>query len=214
MIVAVFGSKGGIGKTTIAAVLASEWARRGRKVLIVDTDPQQSALLWGEARSEEGRQGVDTVAAAGNVRDVVSALSERYDFVVIDTPGRDAAVARKAILVADVVLCPQSPAWLDVNTLAQVGTVIEEARGFREDLKVALVLTRLDHRTSEGREARAMFEEADLDLPVIEASLGFRVEFQRALGMGAGPSETQPEGAAAREVSALVEAVEQFGGSS
>ena len=213
MIVAIFGSKGGIGKTTIAAVLASQWAAAGRKVLVVDTDPQQSALLWGAARSEEERPGVDTVAAAGNVRDVVQALQAQYDVVVIDTPGRDAAVARKALLVADVVLCPQSPAWLDVNTLAQVGEVIEEAKSFREDLKVALVLTRLDHRTSEGREARAMFEEAELGIPVLEASLGFRVEFQRALSLGAGPSETQPGGAAAREVGELAAAVEKLGAS-
>jgi hypothetical protein len=41
-IVAVINYKGAVGKTTVTANLAGELANRGRKVLLLDTDPQAS----------------------------------------------------------------------------------------------------------------------------------------------------------------------------
>ena len=54
MIVAVLNQKGGVGKTTLALHLAGAWAAQGSRVLVVDADPQGSALDWSEQRSREG----------------------------------------------------------------------------------------------------------------------------------------------------------------
>jgi chromosome partitioning protein len=45
-IVAVANQKGGVGKTTITIHLAIEMARRGRRMLVVDADPQGNATSW------------------------------------------------------------------------------------------------------------------------------------------------------------------------
>ena len=45
-ILAVVNRKGGVGKTTLAVNVAAGFARRGRRVLLVDMDSQGSATRW------------------------------------------------------------------------------------------------------------------------------------------------------------------------
>ncbi len=95
MIVALLNHKGGVGKTTLALHLAGEWAHQGRRVTLIDADPQGSALDWSEQRVREGLPRLFGVV--GLARDTLHreapTIARGVDHVVIDGP-RVAAVMR------------------------------------------------------------------------------------------------------------------------
>ena len=64
MIVALLNQKGGVGKTTLALHLAGAWARQGRRVTLIDADPQSSALDWSEQRSARRTSGSRSASSA------------------------------------------------------------------------------------------------------------------------------------------------------
>ncbi len=53
MIAAFLNQKGGVGKSTLSIHVATALALRGSKVLLVDADPQHSALDWQASRQSD-----------------------------------------------------------------------------------------------------------------------------------------------------------------
>ena len=47
-IISLANAKGGAGKTTAALILATELARQGNRVVILDADPQRWITTWAE----------------------------------------------------------------------------------------------------------------------------------------------------------------------
>ena len=216
MIVALCGQKGGTGKSTLAVCLAAEAGERGRRVLIVDADPQATARTWGELATEtaERSRWMPTVVAMGETMhrpDQLPRLAAGFDDVFIDCPPRHGGVQRSAMMVAHAVVLPCGPSAADAWALASSIELVQEARTIRPGLRPCVVITRRKARTALGRGAREML--ADGGLPVLGAELGDRIAFQEALAAGLGVTRYAPRDTSARELRALFDELVAFAGS-
>ena len=174
MIVGVLNQKGGVGKTTLSVNLAAALARNGERVLLIDADPQGSALDWAAAREGEPLFSVVGLPRA-TVHKEIGTIGKGYDHIIIDGPPRVTDLARSAIMASDVVLIPVQPSPYDVWAADEVVKLIDEARVYKESLKSCFVVNRKIANTAIGRdvgEALARFE----GVPVLDTALHQRVK--------------------------------------
>lgn len=208
-VIALLNQKGGAGKTTLSTHLAGAFAGQGRRVTLIDADPQGSALDWAQRRLQGGRGRLYGVfgLARDTLHREVPQIARQADYVVIDGPPRVAALARSALLAADLVLIPVQPSAYDVWATQEMVSLITEAQVFRPALRAAFVINRRVVGTVIGREARAAL--AGQPFPTLRTDVGQRIAFADCVAAGKLVWEVAPKGMAARETAALAQAVRE-----
>lgn len=198
-IITIAQQKGGAGKTTLAAHLALAWAA-GRRVGVIDIDPQGSLAAWFRLRRERlgDKAAAIEVSTLGGwrVAGEVERQARSHDLVVIDSPPHAETEARIAVRAASLVIVPVQPSPMDVWATRPT---LELAR--QERVPTLLVLNRVPSRANLTEAMRA--ELADLGVPIAETRIGNRVALAAALAEGKGIFEAAPTSAAAQEIAAL-----------
>jgi len=199
-VITIAQQKGGAGKTTLAAQLAVVWARQGRRLAVLDIDPQASLAAWAElrrARSGAAEMGFEFSALAGwRAGEWVERRARDAELVIIDSPPHAELEARIALRAASLVVVPLQPSPLDLWSAA---TTLRLAR--EENRPLLAVLNRVPARSSLTETVTA--ELARDGIPRAAATLGSRVAFAQAMAQGRGVVETAPSGTAAAEITAL-----------
>jgi chromosome partitioning protein len=200
MIVIVGNTKGGTGKTTLAAQLALSRQVAGRAVLLIDADRQGSAQNAATMRAEGGRTpplACVQLADGRLLRAQLGPLATKHDDTIIDAGGRDNEALRIALLRSDLLVVPVQPRAVDVWALSDIADLIDRAQEAREDegrapLRVLAVLNLADpgdnRDTTETVGALAGFPQFTLAAAIIRR----RKAVANAMAHGLSVAELQP----------------------
>jgi chromosome partitioning protein len=206
-VIAILNQKGGVGKTTLAVHLATALARQKRRVLLLDADPQGSALDWAAARHGESLFPVVGLPKSSIHKELPS-LAANYDLVLIDGPPRVYDVARSAIMASDLVLVPVQPSPYDVWAAKDIIDLLNEAGVYKPTLRKAFVINRKIVNTAIGRDVVEALSE--YPIPVLKTAVGQRVAFAESATQGRTVYELDPDMLASQEMNQLAQEVEEL----
>jgi chromosome partitioning protein len=190
-------SKGGVGKTTLAACFAVEASRRS-KVAVLDLDPQLSLTRWHELRGEPANPQMLTEGASVEAAER-RAMKAGFDWLIIDTPPALMTRIAPAIDIADLVVIPVRPSPLDLEA---IDPVIELCRQSKRPF--VFVISQNPPRSSLTKGAVGYLE-AHGD--VLEEMVSLRTAHAGAAISGKTAPEIEKDDKSAEEISTLWKAI-------
>jgi chromosome partitioning protein len=162
VVLVVANLKGGTGKTTTAAYIAHVLHEWGDRVLLVDADPQGSALRWAEVA--DWPVATTALPTPKLDRDLPGIIGDRFDAVVIDTPplAHDRGIVVAALRAASHVVIPMAPSPIEYDRLPATIETVEHATEQRSDGRqpaTAVLFTRTVANASATGVYRSVIEE-------------------------------------------------------
>lgn len=202
-IVSFINQKGGAGKSTLAVNLLCAFRLAllpdGLSVVLVDADPQGTALSW-KSKNEDSDLLVLGMQAKGLIKQVFS-LS--FDLVLIDTKGSFDDVIGETVAVSDIVLIPVRPSAPDFWAAQPVVDLIKMRQVVNPNLKAAFVITQDKPNTLLSKEIDLALKE--FGFPVFYGTSELEI-YKQTMAMG--DSVMNSKSVKAREeMNALVESV-------
>ena len=231
-IIAVTNQKGGVGKSTTCENLGIGLAMEGKKVLLVDTDPQGSLTIsMGWQQPGEGilhhAEGVDLIPAnielAGlevalvnsmnrekMLKQVLDSAKQEYDYILLDCMPSLGMLTINALAAADAALIPVQAQYLSAKGLEQLlQTVQKVRRQINPKLKIeGILLTMTDSRTNYGKQISNLIRQAyGKHLKVFEQTIPRSVRAAETSAVGASIFQHDPKGKVAEAYQSLAKEV-------
>jgi chromosome partitioning protein len=194
-------TKGGGGKTTLAAHLAVEAVKHtSGLVAIIDTDPQASLAQWWNLRQAETPAFIQTTLKGLDAQ--LKALEDSgYQLVVIDTPGADISFTRSILKHCDLAIVPSRPSPLDLGTLNRTVEMIEA-----EGKTLMFVLNAVTPRTKISAQAMMALSQHGPVAGIIHQ----RTDYAAAMTDGRVAGELDPSSRSADEIGELWKVISAY----
>lgn len=160
-VIVIANPKGGVGKSTLATNLAGYFASRGHKVMLGDTDVQQSSRAWLKLRSP----ALPAIQAWEIEDGHVAKPPKGTTHIVLDTPaGFGGKRFEKVMDIADKVIVPLQPSMFDILATQDFLRKLAD-RKQKDRVDVGVLGMRVDVRTRASEQLANYVE--GLGLPVL-----------------------------------------------
>lgn len=204
-VIAFINEKGGSGKSTCSINFACALHRQGRRVVLIDADPQGTVRDWKEA-SPEGANLPPVIVMDRPELLVSGHKSIDADIVVIDTPARAEKLAANVIRISHVAIIPLQPSAADVWAAAATVKMIQAKRDIGGQIEAAFLATRLSGTTKLSKEMKAGdWNEYGIDM--LTNTISNRVSYAQSISDGVSVFETS-DGKAKAEIDLIVQELE------
>jgi chromosome partitioning protein len=200
--------KGGSGKSTLATQLAVYAQQQGERPVIVDLDPQRSAVVWSNLRNGRSPEAVPSLPNRLGV--VIQQAQQTFGktLVMVDTAPHTDSGALEAIELADVILCPTRASAFDLSSIKETVGLIGSIGRLGKAVIIINGVTPGKGSASEYRDAASAMRE--FGVRICATYICHRKAFVTAVGKGAGVTEITPKDPAAAEIKALWDEIRQL----
>lgn len=179
--------KGGVGKSTLARLVAREYAKAGWNVKIADLDVSQgTSFNWQARRLQNSLEPVIPVERFGTVEQAVRG-SAVHDLVILDGPPHSTAGTLKIADVAEMVVLPTGLSLDDLEPSVLLAHEIVK-KGIPKQ-KIAFALCRVGDSEAEITEARSYVTQAGY--VVLKGEIPEKTAYRRASDEGRTLTETR-----------------------
>jgi chromosome partitioning protein len=203
-VISLASPKGGAGKSTSAVLLACELAQSGRKVTVIDADPNRPVFKWAQRPGKPETLTVVQDITEDTIIDTIENASIGSNFVIVDLEGTASITVALAISRADLVIIPSQGSHLDAEQAARAVQLVRmNEKRFRVSIPMAVVFTRTSAaiRTRDLKRIEASFAKADVS--VFSVRLTERAPYRALFAYGGTLTSLDPS-----QVSGIPQAME------
>lgn len=184
-VISLVSSKGGVGKTTSAVVLAGEFAAAGRDVILIDADPNRPLEAWSRLKPLPNKLRIMMDDSAETIIDTIEEAQTAADFVIVDLEGTATDRIGFAVARSDLVLIPLQSSVLDAAEAAKSVKLVHQMRRVaNREIPYRVFFTRVPSAIRErtARDIERQF--SDAAIPALPATLIDRAAYRSLFSLG------------------------------
>ncbi|GAA8397782.1 ParA family protein [Helicobacter pylori] len=193
MIITIANEKGGSGKSTLCLNLCVQLLLDKKDIVALDTDSQKSLEVFNNIRSETNLPNFTLFNRTGNITDTLKQMTDKYEYILIDTKDEHSKKSQRAMLLSDWVLIPTTPSQLDTAVLLDMLERIRDIQALNENLKACIVMNRIPTIPT-LKEKKALIDfinqnNANESVFLMDNLLSERIAYKRSVSEGMGVME-------------------------
>lgn len=201
MIIDVAHTKGGVGKSTIAANLAIEMHAD-----LLDLDTQNSSIGFshlGPQREIKFIKGQDLQKSNLNFLTTYKGDEEKH--LVIDSGGYDSEIVRLLLINSDLIITPVAVSQVELMGLQNFDKVIHAAKTVTQNINAYVLFNRVTRFQKNDLESfKNYILNGITDYKILSTQIGDRKAYKDAFASGLSVCELNKKSPAANEIRCLV----------